>query len=148
MKPPGARGLYHQVFVYTRALAYSGINTRAIAFSTFGLPPTLRSNQVNNHVSKAEGAPGSSGTHGLPEGGPLAAQLAAASALAMVKQKQYKAAARKFASFSGDLGDAGAVGSGGVMAAEDVALYGTLCGLAELDRDEQRSVLLKGDIPI
>lgn len=96
-------------------------------------------------MSKAESAPSSSGSSSLAEGSPLAAQLSAASALAMLKNKQYKAAARKFASFSGDLGDAGAVGSGGVMAAEDVALYGTLCGLAEFDREEQKSVLLKGE---
>lgn len=96
-------------------------------------------------MSKAENAPsGPSGNGNLLDGA-AAAQLTAAAALVLLQTKQYQAAARKFAACSGDLGDCGAIGSGScVVAAEDVALYGALCGLAEFERDEVQRVLVKG----
>mmetsp|Transcript_23453 Transcript_23453/g.22600 ORF Transcript_23453/g.22600 Transcript_23453/m.22600 type:complete len:541 (+) Transcript_23453:7-1629(+) len=67
------------------------------------------------------------------------AKLKAASALVMLIEGQYKGAARKFLEVGIELGG----NFSSIVAAEDIAMYGTLCALASLDRSEIRSTLLE-----
>jgi COP9 signalosome complex subunit 1 len=67
------------------------------------------------------------------------AKLKAASALVMLIEGQYKGAARKFLEVGIEIG--GSFSS--IIAAEDIAMYGTLCALASLERPEIRSTLLE-----
>jgi COP9 signalosome complex subunit 1 len=69
----------------------------------------------------------------------IGSQLKAANALALLIEGQYKEAARKFLEVGIDLG--GTFSS--VIAAEDVAMYGTLCALASLDRPEIRKSIME-----
>mmetsp|Transcript_18915 Transcript_18915/g.49627 ORF Transcript_18915/g.49627 Transcript_18915/m.49627 type:complete len:475 (-) Transcript_18915:524-1948(-) len=91
--------------------------------------------QVSNHVSKAEHLSDML----EPE---TVAKLAAASALGLLKSQQYKQAARKFLVVGTAISDT----FSGVIAAEDVALYGGLCAVAAFDRDELKSAVLESSI--
>lgn len=99
---------------------------------------------ASNHLAKAEvflgGASGLAAGGGGPDGC-SGAQLAACAALMHLKNKAYRLAALKFAEV--DCGELGGSLSG-LLAVEDVALYGALCGLAELDRDELKRCVLEG----
>ena len=83
---------------------------------------------VVNYVGKADDADGDVLTR---------AKLTAAAALVLLVEGQYKAAARKFVEVDCELGGNYAT----IVAAEDIALYGTLCALASLDRTELRKSL-------
>ena len=83
---------------------------------------------VMNYVSKAEECDGDV---------LVRAKLNAAAALVMLIEGHYKGAARKFLEVDCELGGNYAT----IIAAEDVALYGTLCALASLDRTELRKTL-------
>ena len=83
---------------------------------------------VVNYVGKADDADGDVLTR---------AKLNAAAGLVLLVEGQYKAAARKFVEVDCELGGNYAT----IVAAEDIALYGTLCALASLDRAELRRSL-------
>lgn len=62
-------------------------------------------------------------------------QLKAASGLALLAQRKYRAAARAFTAVAPELGATYSA----VLAPGDVALYGGLCALATFDRAELRA---------
>jgi len=62
----------------------------------------------------------------------VSSKLKVATALSMLSESQYKAAALKFLDIEGELGG----NFSAVIAAEDVAMYGTMCALASLSRHE------------
>jgi COP9 signalosome complex subunit 1 len=64
----------------------------------------------------------------------FAAQMKAAGAIVALQERQYKHAARKFLSIDHDVGSSFA----DVATQEDVVVYGVLCALASLDRQELR----------
>lgn len=70
------------------------------------------------------------------------AKIKAAGALVMLIEGQYKAAARKFLEVGWDLGGSFST----IIAAEDIAVYGTLCALASLDRTEIRKKLVENSV--
>ena len=70
------------------------------------------------------------------------AKIKAAGALVMLIEGQYKVAARKFLEVGWDLGGSFST----IIAAEDIAVYGTLCALASLDRTEIRKKLLENSV--
>jgi COP9 signalosome complex subunit 1 len=70
------------------------------------------------------------------------AKIKAAGALVMLIEGQFKAAARKFLEVGWDLGGSFST----IIAAEDIAVYGTLCALASLDRTEIRKKLLENSV--
>jgi len=89
--------------------------------------------QVTNHLAKAE-APASQGLLDPSQ----QASLVAAQGLVFLKKRQYRSAARKFFEVDASLGDS----LNEVLSCEDVATYGCLCALAELDRDEVKRRLV------
>ncbi|GLC42921.1 hypothetical protein PLESTB_001814700 [Pleodorina starrii] len=84
---------------------------------------------VANYVGKAESTPD------VGSDPVVSAKLRAASGLHLLHSKKFKAAARKFCEVSPDLGSSYA----DVIALHDVAVYGSLCALASLDRSELRT---------
>jgi len=90
-------------------------------------------NEVRSYISKAEH------TSDLLSTDPLfASKLRAASALVSLSENQYADAALKLSSISSDLTNQFST----VMSAEDIALYGSILGLASLDRDNLQSAIL------
>eukprot|EP01123_Difflugia_compressa_P000756 TRINITY_DN1087_c0_g1_i1.p1 TRINITY_DN1087_c0_g1~~TRINITY_DN1087_c0_g1_i1.p1 ORF type:complete len:514 (-),score=129.54 TRINITY_DN1087_c0_g1_i1:160-1635(-) len=87
---------------------------------------------VLNYVSKAEQTPG------IASQKLIEAQLKATAGLAHIENRKYKQAAKKFIETSFDLGSKFT----DVIAPQDVAIYGSLCALAEFDRRELKSDVL------
>ncbi|GFR53055.1 hypothetical protein Agub_g15730, partial [Astrephomene gubernaculifera] len=87
---------------------------------------------VANYVSKAESTPDAGSDPAT------AAKLRAAAGLQALQARKYKAAARKFCEVGPDLGSSYCE----VLSQHDVALYGSLCALASLERGELRSRLV------
>jgi COP9 signalosome complex subunit 1 len=87
---------------------------------------------VPNYVGKAETTPGVAGNK-LVE-----AQLKATAGLAHIENRKYKPAAKKFIETSFEMGNK----FNEVIAPEDVAIYGSLCALAEFDRKELKNEVL------
>ncbi len=83
---------------------------------------------VSNYVQKAESA-----LEAAPDA-LVVAKLKVASSLALLEQKKYKLAARRFCEVPPELGSEYA----DVASSADVALYGGLCALASFDRGELR----------
>jgi COP9 signalosome complex subunit 1 len=88
---------------------------------------------VNFYITKAENAGGD---------GAGCAKIKAAGALVLLVEGQYKSAARKFLEVGWELG--GTFSS--IIAAEDIAVYGTLTALASLDRNEIRKKMLDNSV--
>lgn len=88
---------------------------------------------VNFYITKAENAGGD---------GAGCAKIKAAGALVLLVEGQYKLAARKFLEVGWELG--GTFSS--IIAAEDIAVYGTLTALASLDRNEIRKKMLDNSV--
>lgn len=84
---------------------------------------------VQNYVTKAEQTPD------VQQDPIVVAKLKAAAGLAFLDGKKYKAAARKFVEVNPDLGS----DYSDVIAPQDIAVYGSLCALATMDRGELRS---------
>ncbi|KAG2424834.1 hypothetical protein HXX76_014255 [Chlamydomonas incerta] len=84
---------------------------------------------VANYVGKAEATPD------VSNDSVIMAKLRAASGINLLHSRKYKQAARKFCEVSPDLGTT----YSDVLALHDVAVYGSLCALASLDRSELRS---------
>ena len=80
---------------------------------------------AQNHIIKGEQ------TDYTPE---FAAQMKAASGIVALEERQYRHAARRFLSIDHDVG----LSFADVAAQEDVVVYGVLCALASLDRQELR----------
>jgi COP9 signalosome complex subunit 1 len=93
--------------------------------------------QVNNHVNKLENISVQSVQSLEPS---IVARATAAAGLVLLRNKQYKLAARKFLQVSTELGDSFTA----VCVAEDIATYGALCALADFDRDELRQRVVEG----
>ena len=93
--------------------------------------------QVNNHVNKLENLSLQS-LQGLEPS--VGARVTSAAGLVLLRNKQYKLAARKFLEVSTELGDSFMA----VCVAEDIATYGALCALADFDRDELRRRVVEG----
>uniref|UniRef100_A0A7S2H012 PCI domain-containing protein n=1 Tax=Octactis speculum TaxID=3111310 RepID=A0A7S2H012_9STRA len=91
--------------------------------------------QMSNHVNKAEHLSDTQADRDLTS------KLAAVTALGLLRNKQYKQAARKFLSVGPELGD----GFNEVIVAEDVATYAGVCALATFERDDLRSLVLQSD---
>ena len=89
--------------------------------------------QVRDYVAKAEHTPDL--LHADPL---LAAKVRVASGLVYLHDGRYAEAARKFASVPPELTHQFST----VVSAEDIALYGSLLGLASFDRSELRSLIL------
>ncbi|PRW44245.1 COP9 signalosome complex subunit 1 [Chlorella sorokiniana] len=88
---------------------------------------------LSNYVSKAETTPEA-------QGDPVVqSKLACASGLYALEQGRYKAAALKFTEVSSELGTS----YNDVIAPQDVAVYGALCGMAALGRGELSARLLR-----
>ena len=88
---------------------------------------------VKDYVAKAEH------TTDLLHTDPLfAAKLRAASGLALLAEGRYAESARKFATVHSELTTQFAT----VLSAEDIALYGSLLGMASLDRSELQDLIL------
>ncbi|EFJ45720.1 hypothetical protein VOLCADRAFT_63341 [Volvox carteri f. nagariensis] len=84
---------------------------------------------VANYIGKAESTPDVSSD-------PVTtAKLRAASGLHLLHNKKFKQAARKFCEVSPELGSS----YSDVIALHDLAVYGSLCALASLDRSELRT---------
>ena len=88
---------------------------------------------VNSYITKAENTAGDV---------TISAKIKASAALVLLIEGQYKGAARKFLEVGRDL--AGSFSS--IIAAEDIAIYGTLCALATLDRAEIRKGALENTV--
>jgi len=100
-----------------------GVLTAAVAMGNF--------THVTSYVQKAEGLAAAAE--------PLtAAKLRAAAGLALLEQRKYKLAARRFAEAPAELGSEFSA----VLAAPDVALYGGLTALASFDRAELQAKVL------
>jgi COP9 signalosome complex subunit 1 len=84
---------------------------------------------VANYVQKAEAVPEAAALDAV-----TVAKLKAASGLALLEQKKFKLAARRFTEVPPELGGEYA----DVLSAQDVALYGGLTALASFDRAELR----------
>jgi len=69
--------------------------------------------------------------------GYLLSQCSAAHALLMLRRKDFKQAAFTFSQVSSDIGNS----LNALLCAEDVAIYGTLCALAYLSREEAKGML-------
>jgi COP9 signalosome complex subunit 1 len=87
---------------------------------------------VLNYVAKAEQTPGIA-TNKLVE-----AKLRATAGLAHIENRKYKMAAKKFLETSFELGNK----FNDVITPEDIAIYGSLCALAEFDRRELKTEVL------
>jgi len=87
---------------------------------------------VPNYVSKAETSPGNAANK-IAE-----AQLKATAGLTHLENRKYKPAAKKFIETSFELGSK----FNDVIAPEDIAIYGSLCALAEFDRKELKQEVL------
>ncbi|KAK9858822.1 hypothetical protein WJX84_008155 [Apatococcus fuscideae] len=87
---------------------------------------------VQNYVSKAESTPD-------VQDSIISTKLKCAAGLAALKEKKYKAAARKFTDVSAELGSS----YSDVMSVQDVALYGSLCSLASCDRQELKRTIIE-----
>jgi len=85
-----------------------------------------------NYVGRAET------TAGIATNKLVEAQLKATAGLAHIENKKYKAAAKKFIETSFELGNK----FNDVIAPEDIAIYGSLCALAEFDRRELKTEVL------
>jgi COP9 signalosome complex subunit 1 len=90
----------------------------------------LQIRNVSNYVSKA----GNAITEPV-----FRSKLKAAAGLVAIAEGQYKLAARNFLEVEPDLSESFST----VIAAEDVAMYGTLCSLATLDRPSVRKALIE-----
>ncbi|CAM9536751.1 unnamed protein product [Pylaiella littoralis] len=86
---------------------------------------------VNNYVLKAEHTPDLDTV--------VAAKLRAAAGLVHLDQGEYAKAARKFVDVSPELGSS----FDGVVAPEDIAVYGGLCALATFSRSEMKRRVLE-----
>uniref|UniRef100_A0A6B2L483 PCI domain-containing protein n=1 Tax=Arcella intermedia TaxID=1963864 RepID=A0A6B2L483_9EUKA len=87
---------------------------------------------VLTYVAKAESTPGIA-TNKVVE-----AQLKVTAGLAHIENRKYKAAAKKFIETSFELGNKFAE----VISPQDVAIYGSVCALAEFDRRELKAEVL------
>jgi len=87
---------------------------------------------VLNYVGKAESTPG------IAANKLVDAQLKATSGLAHLENRKYTAAAKKFIETGFELGSK----FNDVIAPEDIAIYGSLCALAEYDRRELKMEVL------
>ena len=87
---------------------------------------------VNFYITKAENAGGDGAS----------AKIKAAGALVLLVEGQYKLASRKFLEVGWELG--GTFSS--MIAAEDIAVYGSLTALATLDRNEIRKKMLDNSV--
>jgi len=87
---------------------------------------------VLNYVSKAEQTPG------LAANKLVDSQLKATAGLAHLENRKFKAAAKKFIETGFELGSK----FNDVIAPEDIAIYGSLCALAEYDRRELKMEVL------
>ncbi|CAM9970279.1 unnamed protein product [Ectocarpus fasciculatus] len=85
---------------------------------------------VNNYVLRAEHTPDLDSV--------VKAKLRAAAGLVHLDQKEYGKAARKFVDVAPELGSS----FDGVVAPEDIAVYGGLCALATFSREEMRQRVL------
>lgn len=86
---------------------------------------------ITSYISKAEGI---NETSTLTK-----SKIKIASGLVALHDSQYKVAARKFLEIDIDTSDQ----FGDIISAEDIAIYGTILGLATLDRKELRTCLLE-----
>jgi COP9 signalosome complex subunit 1 len=87
---------------------------------------------VLNYVGKAEQTPG------LAANKIVDSQLKATAGLAHLENRKFKAAAKKFIETGFELGSK----FNDVIAPEDIAIYGSLCALAEYDRRELKMEVL------
>ncbi|CAM9194326.1 unnamed protein product [Ectocarpus sp. 6 AP-2014] len=85
---------------------------------------------VNNYVLRAEHTPDLDSV--------VKAKLRAAAGLVHLDQREYAKAARKFVDVAPELGSS----FDGVVAPEDIAVYGGLCALATFSREEMRQRVL------
>lgn len=89
--------------------------------------------QIHSYVEKAENLPILANKENVP----LAAMFKVASGLAALESSRYAEAARKFTDASFE----GVSSLREIISAEDVAVYGGLCALAEFTREELKDVI-------
>lgn len=97
---------------------------------------------VNFYVTKAESTAGENIPSGAIKENVMSSKIKAAAALVLLIEGQYKGAAKKFLEVGWNVGESFST----IIAPEDIAVYGTLCALATLERSVIRKTALENTV--